>query len=52
MKAKIAPAATPGPMIGSVTRRNAVQGLAPRLRAASSSAMSKLKSAADTVPIT
>ena len=35
-KANIAPAKTPGAIIGSVTRRKATQGLAKRSRAASS----------------
>ena len=40
IKAKIDPAETPEEMLGSVIRKNAVNGPAPRLRAACSSEMS------------
>ena len=41
MNANAMPAEIPGRMIGNVMRRNAVNGVAPRLRAASSRRMSK-----------
>jgi hypothetical protein len=51
-KANKAPEATPGKMIGSITRRNAVQGEAPRLEAARNRFWSNPSSVTSTVMTT
>ena len=51
-KAKIAPARTPGRMIGSVIRVNVRRGSAPRFAAASSRLRSIVRRLADTLTIT